>query len=322
LKPSEFTPLSVLELGAICIKIGLPPGVLNIVNGTGQDTGAHISCHPKIQKVSFTGSVGTGVKVMQKAAETIKTITLELGGKSPMIIFPENCDIKAAADWITMGIFFNNGQVCSATSRLIIHKDIKDKVLAEVVKIVNDIRLGDGFSEDADLGPLVNKIQYDKVVEYIKLALSEGGKLICGGVPDTSKEPFSLGYFIPPTIFEVDTTHTIWNEEVFGPVLAVHSFETEEEALQMANDTSFGLAAAVMTQNEEQADRVSNALRAGVVWVNCSQPVIIQAPWGGMKASGIGREMGPWGLNNYLEIKQTCKWISPESGWNWFVRQK
>jgi betaine-aldehyde dehydrogenase len=219
---------------------------------------------------------------------------------------------------LQLEFFFNNGQVCSATSRLIIHHDIKDKVMEAVLKIVTNIKHGDGFS-DAKLGPIVNKLQYDKICGFIQKSIDEGAKLICGGLPDTSKAPFNMGYFIPPTIFEVTQKNTIWKEEVFGPVLSVITFSTEEEALQLANDSTFGLAAAVVTQDKEQAERVTDALRAGIVWINCSQPTIIQAPWGGMKASGIGRELGPWGLNNYLEVKQVCSWTSTEStGWGWF----
>jgi betaine-aldehyde dehydrogenase len=319
LKPSEFTPLSALELAAICIDVGLPAGVVNVINGTGIDAGAPLTVHNKVHKIAFTGSVPTGGHIMKSAASTIKTVTLELGGKSPLIIFPENCDIAAAADWITTGIFFNMGQVCSATSRLIVHHSIKDKIIEAVANIATKIQLGDGFS-GAKCGPVVNKIQYDKVCGYISKSVEEGCRLVCGGLPDTTKAPFDAGFYIPPTVFEVNVNNTIWKEEIFGPVLAVITFDTEEEALHLANDTNFGLAAAVITKDKVQAERVSDALRAGIVWVNCSQPTIIQAPWGGMKASGIGRELGPWGLNNYLEVKQICSWESTEStGWGWFV---
>lgn len=319
LKPSELTPLSALELGAIAQMAGLPPGVLNIVTGYGPEAGAPLAEHPGVDKVAFTGSVLTGSKVMKASADLIKNVTLELGGKSPIIIC-KDADIEQAVEWICFGIFFNGGQVCSATSRLLVHKDLEKVILNRLVEVVNNIVIGNGLDEKTILGPLVSEGQWKKVLNYIETGKREGATLLCGGgVP--KGEQYKGGYYVQPTIFiNVEPHMTIWKEEIFGPVLCCKSFETEQEAIELANNTDYGLGAAVFSTDKETCKRISRAIRSGIVWTNCSQPTYVQAPWGGMKKSGLGRELGKWGLLNYLEVKQVTSWIDKETkSYNWYT---
>jgi betaine-aldehyde dehydrogenase len=293
----------------------LPAAVLNVITGYGPDAGAPIASHPLLSKVAFTGSVATGKRVYQAATESVKRVTLELGGKSPMIIF-DDVDIDNTVEWMMVGIFFNQGQVCSATSRAIVHESIADRLIARFVEAAKKLRLGDGLHPETTLGPLINESQYKKVLDYIETGKREGAKLVYGGLPENADE--LKGYFVAPTVFTgVEEGMTIWKEEIFGPVLSVKTFSTEEEALRLANNTHFGLAAAVMSKDKERCNRVASKLEAGIVWINCSQPTFIQAPWGGKRASGIGRELGPWGLMNYLEVKQVTSYESPEP-YGWF----
>jgi len=322
LKPSELTPLCALEFGGIIHSVGLPKGVLNICPGYGPEAGGALTSHPDIHKVAFTGSVPTGTKVMTSAAATLKRFSLELGGKSPILVFPD-AEIASAVDWISMGIFFNAGQVCSATSRLIVHKDVKDRVLSGLVEVARKIVVGSGLDPNTKLGPLVNESQYQKVLHYIQSGISSGAKLLCGGLPKPEDQNLNQGYFIPPTIFDgVTPDMKIWKEEIFGPVLSVMSFSDPEEAIRLANGTEYGLAAAVMSQSKTTCEDVAKKLDVGICWINCSQPTFIQLPWGGTKKSGIGRELGPWGLDNYLEVKQITSWADPKAkGWGWFINE-
>jgi betaine-aldehyde dehydrogenase len=315
LKPSENTPLSALELAAIASRVGLPRGVFNVVNGYGPSAGTPLIEHPLVSKIAFTGSVPTGSKIAIKAAASIKKCSLELGGKSPIIVF-DDADVDGVADWVSVGIFFNAGQVCSATSRLIIQEGIKDKVLGKLKSVIEGVKIGPGLDPSNKLGPLVNEVQYKKVSDFIKGGIAQGATPITGGVPVDSE-----GYFVKPTIFDnVKPEMTIWREEIFGPVLSVVSFKTIDEALHLANNTEYGLGAAVMSKDKETCKKVVRNLEAGIVWVNCSQPTFVQAPWGGYKQSGIGRELGPWGLENYLETKQVSTWVDEKSkGWGWFM---
>ncbi len=316
LKPSELTPLTALELAAAADKIGLPAGVLNIVTGLGADAGSPLSQHPQVDKLAFTGSVPTGAKIMSAAAADIKNISLELGGKSAFIVF-DDADIDAAVEWILFGIFWNQGQVCSATSRLLVQQGIASKLLERLVEATRAITIGSGLEQGVLLGPLVSKGQLDKVIGFVEQATRSGAKLLTGG-----RRPAHLerGYFIEPAIFDEPAENSIiWREEVFGPLLCVKRFNTEEDAIRMANASRFGLAGAVMSADPQRATRVANGLRAGIVWVNCSQPTFNQAPWGGMKQSGIGRELGRWGLDNYLEVKQVTEYIGTEP-WGWYLK--
>lgn len=316
LKPSELTPLTALELGRIADEVGLPAGVLNIITGTGSDAGAPLTAHKDVRKLAFTGSVPTGRKIMTAAAADIKSISLELGGKSPFIIF-DDADIDAAVEWTLFGIFWNQGEVCSATSRVLVHEDIKAEFLMRLQQAAEQISMGPGDEEGVLLGPLVSHSQYEKVMGFISRAAASGLHPITGGQrPDHLPE----GYFIEPTIYvDVPLDSEVWQEEVFGPVVCVNSFSREDQAVSMANDSPFGLAAAVMSKDLERCSRVANELDAGIIWINCSQPTFVEAPWGGTKHSGIGRELGEWGLNNYLEVKQVTRYVS-DKPWGWYLK--
>lgn len=316
LKPSELTPLSALELARIAHEAGLPAGVLNLVSGLGPDAGAPLAEHPGIDKLAFTGSVPTGSRIMQAAAKDIKNISLELGGKSPFIVFADS-DIEAAVEWIMFGIFWNQGQVCSATSRVLVQRELYAPLLERLRQEAGKVRIGNGMEEGVLLGPLVSQSQYDKVREAISRGREEGARLVHGGERPAG---FAKGFYLQPTIFaDVPEDSWIWNEEIFGPVVCLRPFDDEAEALHAANDSRFGLAAAVMSRDLPRAERVARKLRAGIVWINCSQPTFTEAPWGGYKHSGIGRELGEWGLNNYLETKQITRYDS-EQPWAWYIK--
>ncbi len=316
LKPSELTPLTALHLAQISHEAGLPAGVLNVVPGLGPDAGAPLSEHPGIDKLAFTGSVPTGSRIMQAAARDIKNISLELGGKSPFVIFAD-ADLEAAVEWILFGIFWNQGEVCSATSRVLVERALYEPLLKRLAEEARKITIGNGLQEDILLGPLVNKAQYDKVLQAVARGHEDGARLVCGG-----ERPAGLdkGYYVQPTVFaDVPEDSWIWNEEIFGPVVCVRPFDSEEEAVRSANASRFGLGAAVMSRDLPRCERVARRFRAGIVWINCSQPTFTEAPWGGYKQSGIGRELGEWGLNNYLETKQITRYDS-EQPWGWYIK--
>ncbi|MDT0603900.1 aldehyde dehydrogenase family protein [Thalassotalea castellviae] len=316
LKPSEVTPLTALALAEICQEAELPAGVLNIVTGLGADAGQALVEHPEVDKLAFTGSVPTGSKIMAMAANNIKNVSLELGGKSPLVVF-EDTDIDKAVEWIMFGIFWNQGQVCSATSRVLVAEEIYPKLLARLTQEAEKIIIGSGETHGVLLGPLVNRAQYDKVLAAIERGVKEGATLVCGGERPNTHEK---GYYLKPTILtDMAEDSWIWQEEIFGPVVCIKPFENEKQAIHMANNSRFGLAAAVMSKDLTRCDRVAKAFRAGIVWVNCSQPTFVEAPWGGYKQSGIGRELGEWGLNNYLETKQITRYDS-EKPWGWYLK--
>jgi len=316
LKPSEITPLTALALAEIAEEAKLPKGVLNIVNGLGKDAGQALVEHKKIDKLAFTGSVPTGSKIMAMAAKDIKNISLELGGKSPFVIFADS-DIDKAVEWIMFGIFWNQGQVCSATSRVLVEESLYSELLKRLIAEAKKITIGEGNQQGTLLGPLVNKDQYQKVLAAIDKGINEGAIVATGG---KRPEGFEQGYYLEPTILtDMAEDSWIWQEEIFGPVVCIKPFKTEKQAIAMANNSRFGLAAAVMSRDEARCDRVAKAFRAGIVWVNCSQPTFVEAPWGGYKQSGIGRELGEWGLNNYLETKQITRFNSDEP-WGWYIK--
>jgi len=315
LKPSEYTPLSALELARICHAAGVPSGVVNVVTGYGNAAGARLASHPDVRKIAFTGSVPTGIAVAAAAARDVKSLSLELGGKSPIVVF-DDADLDQVVEWVMFGIFWNQGQVCSATSRLIAQSAIAGPLVDRLAEEAKKITIGDGMGDGVLLGPLVSKAQYDKVLGYIEIGKREA-TLVCGGGRPAG---FNAGYFVEPTIFTSVTPEArIWKEEIFGPVLSVASFKTEDEAVALSNDTEFGLAAAVMTQDLDRAARVADRFEAGVVWINCSQPNFLEPPWGGMKHSGIGRELGRWGLMNFLEPKQITAYRSNDP-WGWYLK--
>lgn len=304
LKPSEVTPLPELELAAIIAESGLPEGVFNLVCGTGLAVGAPLSADPRIAKISFTGSNAVGVQVMQRAAETVKGVSLELGGKSSLLVL-EDADLELAVELACGGGFFNAGQMCSATSRVLVADELADEFLERLQQRAQAIRVADPFEADVEMGALVNQAQYQRVLGHIDRGLSAGAKLVCGG-----NRPAHLprGFFLQPTVFtEVPLDSALWCEEIFGPVLCVRSFSSEDEAIALANDSPFGLVASVVTRNAEAAERVANALQAGLVWLNAPQVIFPQTAWGGYKQSSIGRELGPWGLAAFQEIKHVIR---------------
>lgn len=319
LKPSELTPLTALELARICQDVQLPPGVLNVITGTGPVTGEPLVNHKDVDKVAFTGSTWTGARIMSSSSKFIRNTTLELGGKSPIIVF-DDVELDKAVEWVMFGCFWTNGQICSATSRLLVQESIADRFLARLAEAakaipVVDVTAKENLEKTGLLGPVVSKAQHERVLGYINGAVKEGARVIAGG---RRPEQHSKGYFIEPTILSVTPSMTVWKEEVFGPVLSVTTFKDEKQAMELAHDTEYGLGGAVLSSNKDVCQRVSKALRAGIVWVNCSQPCFVEAPWGGMKRSGIGRELGPWGLDNYLEVKQITTYTSDQP-WSWYT---
>ncbi|MHA3081144.1 aldehyde dehydrogenase family protein [Acinetobacter sp. ANC 5502] len=315
LKPAEATSLTAIELGRIAEKVGLPAGVLNIVTGIGHEIGPYLTAHPDIDKVAFTGSVPVGKQIMRSAAHNVKNLSLELGGKSAFIIFSDS-DLDAAVEWIMFGIFWNQGQVCSATSRVLVQQEIYPELLQRLSAAAQKIKIGNGLDADVKLGPLVNAKQYQQVMQAIRQGQADGVQLLSGG-----QRPAHLphGYYVEPTIFvDVPLEHPLWTDEIFGPVVAIRAFQHEQEAIQLANNSIFGLAGAVMSKDLTRCQRVARKLRAGIIWINCSQPTFTEAPWGGYKQSGIGRELGIWGLENYLEIKQITSYRSDQP-WGWYT---
>lgn len=316
LKPAEVTSLTALELAAVADEAGLPPGVLNIVTGAGSVAGQALIDHKGVDKLAFTGSGPVGSKIMAAAARDIKRVSLELGGKSPFVVF-DDADIDEAVEWIMFGIFWNQGQVCSATSRVLVQERIYDRLLSRLIEETKKIMIGNGLEEGVLLGPLVSRRQYEQVLRAIEAAKAAGATIACGG---KRPEGFDRGYYLEPTILtDVPLESDAWREEIFGPVLCIRPFSTEDEAIELANDSRFGLAAAVMSKDDVRAERVAAAFRAGIVWINCSQPTFTEAPWGGYKESGIGRELGRWGLENYLETKQITRFAAGEK-WGWYIR--
>ena len=304
LKPAEQTPLTALRLGELIQEAGFPDGVVNIVTGFGE-AGAALSAHMDVDKVAFTGSTEVGRKIMQASSGNLKRVSLELGGKSPNIIF-EDADLSKAIPGAIMGIYFNQGQVCAAGSRVYVQKSVYDKVVEEMVNYSKKVRQGAGIELDTEMGPLVSQEQYDRVMNYISLGRSEGAELLCGGGRPADKDK---GYFVQPTVFtSTNDNITIMKEEIFGPVVVVSPFNDVDEIVKRANSTIYGLAAGVWTRDISRAHKVANALKAGRVWVNCYNVMDPAAPWGGYKQSGFGREMGSYALELYTQVKSV--WVS------------
>ncbi len=312
LKPAEQTPISILELARDFEAVGLAPGVVNIVTGDGPGAGAPMVAHPAIRKIAFTGSAEVGKTIMRHAADQLKRVSLELGGKSPNIFFSD-ADFENAVDGALFGTFINQGEVCSAGSRVLVQRDIYKKFVDATAAKAKTIKLGPGMDRDNKMGPLVSAEQRDRVADFLKVGRGEAKLAAGGGRP----KQFDKGWYIEPTIFyDVDNSARIAQEEIFGPVMSVIPFNDEAEAIRIANETQYGLAAAVWTRDIFKAFRVVKSLEAGIVWVNHIQPTFVEAPWGGYKASGFGRELGHWGVEEYLETKQVFINLDEKSiGW-------
>ncbi|MGW4856611.1 aldehyde dehydrogenase family protein [Streptomyces sp. NPDC004288] len=318
IKPSEITPLSTVVLVELLLEAGLPLGAANIVTGPGDTVGARLAEHPDVDLVSFTGGLVSGTKVARAAADSVKKVALELGGKNPNVVFADACatpeDFDTAVDQALNAAFIHSGQVCSAGSRLIVEESLRERFVAELARRAAHIRLGRGTEDGVECGPLVSAAQLARTEEYVASALAEGAVLRAGG-----ERPDGPGYFYRPTVLDrCDRDMRVVREEVFGPVLTVETFRTESEAVALANDTEYGLAGAVWTSDEERASRVAALLRHGTVWINDFHPYLPQAEWGGFGKSGIGRELGPSGLAEYRETKHVYRNLAPRPV-RWFA---
>jgi aldehyde dehydrogenase (NAD+) len=298
LKPAEITPMTALRLGELALEAGLPPGVLNVVPGFGKIAGAALVDHPDVDKVTFTGSPAVGRQILKGAAGNLKRVTLELGGKSANIIFPD-ADLDAAVKAAASGIFFNSGQVCSAGSRILVHAAVYDEVVARLAARAAAIRIGDPRQQGTAMGPLVSDVQMKRVLDYIDIGVREGASLVTGGGRSGDE-----GYFVSPTVFaNVGHDMRISQEEIFGPVAAVIRFDDDEDAIRIANGTRYSLAAGVWSADIARVHRFARRLKAGTVWVNTFGPTDVRLPWGGSRDSGFGREHGDVAVENFTEPK-------------------
>lgn len=317
IKPSEVTPLSTIGLVKLLEEAGVPEGVVNLLLGDGPNVGAHMVSHPDVDLVSFTGGLSTGQRIMAAAAPGVKRVALELGGKNPNIVFAD-ADFDTAVDYALAAAFVHSGQVCSAGSRLIVQSSIHDRFVEELARRADQIKLGNGLDDATECGPLVSAEHREKVERHIAGGIAEGAKLVTGGHRPTEPE-LANGYFLRPTIFAgCRGDMSIVQQEVFGPVVTVERFDTEDEAIRIGNDTEYGLAGAVWTSDASVAQRVANALRHGTIWINDYHPYVPQAEWGGFGKSGIGRELGPAGLHEYREAKHIYHNIRPTQ-MRWFA---
>ncbi len=316
IKPSELTPSTTSLLMDALAEAGVPDGVANIVFGAGATAGGPLSVHPDVDMVSFTGGLATGKRVMANAAETVKRVALELGGKNPNIIFAD-ADLDVAIDNALTAVFLHSGQVCSAGARLLVERSVHDQVVDEIARRADQIRLGGAYDDDAESGALISAAHRDKVEAYVNAAIAEGATLRAGGTRPEG-EKFANGHFFRPTVLDNCTTDmTCVQDESFGPVLTVEVFDTEDEAIALGNDTIYGLAGAVWTTDDDKAQRVARKLRHGTIWINDYHPYVAQAEWGGYKQSGVGRELGDAGLAEYLEHKHIWHNLSPARS-EWF----
>ena len=316
-KPSEITPLSAIALFEIFERAGLPPGTANLVLGPGPSVGAELASSQDVDMITFTGSTVTGQAIARAAVGNLKKVGLELGGKSPNVIFAD-ADLEGAVEWAMVGVFFNQGQVCSAGARILVEASIKDRFVERLAQRARALSIGRGLG-DPDMGAIVSAAQLQKILGFVDRAQTEGAKLVCGGHRHVDGD-CATGYFMQPTILDECTPGMeIVREEVFGPVASIQTFETEEEAIAMANDTRYGLAGGVFTTDGARALRVVKELRAGVTWINCYNPTFNEAPWGGYKMSGYGRDLGVNGLLEYQQVKQVSTNLRP-GPLGWYTR--
>lgn len=316
MKPSEITPLTTIRITELAAEAGVPHGVINTVLGPGNTVGATLAESPDVDMISFTGGIATGKRIIQAASENIKKIALELGGKNPHIIFAD-AEFDIAVDAVLNGVFFHAGQICSAGARLMIEDSIHDWFVEALVARMDKIRLGDAFNEQTQMGPLISGEHRKKVETYVEIARQEGARCLLGGSRPKEKD-LEAGFFYSPTLLTDCTDEMkIVQEEVFGPVISVERFKNEKEAIERANSTIYGLSAGFWTQDADRAHRVSKALRFGTVWVNDFNIYFTQAPWGGFKQSGMGRELGKYGLEEYTELKHIFQNHNPKA-LNWF----
>jgi betaine-aldehyde dehydrogenase len=315
LKPSEVTPLTTIALMRLLEEAGTPKGVANLVLGGGSSVGAAMTAHPEVDLVSFTGGLETGRRIMESAASGVKNIALELGGKNPNVVF-DDADFDTALDYALDAAFLHSGQICSAGSRLLVQHGVHDRFVTELAARAEAIRLGDGLEPLTEAGPLSSAEHRDKVERYFEIAQKDGARLVTGGRRPEDPQ-LAYGYFLLPTIYaDCARDMRIVQEEVFGPIVTVERFHTEEEAVELANDTRYGLAGGVWTNDAGRAQRVAERLRHGTVWINDFRPYVPQAEWGGFGRSGIGRELGPTGLREYQEAKHIYHNLQPApSGW-------
>jgi len=301
LKPSEYTPLTALYLAKLIRDCGFPPGVVNIVNGYGADAGATLASHPLVRKIAFTGSTAVGRQIMKSAADSnLKKVQLELGGKSPVIVW-HDVNPKEAARIATFAVFHNNGQICTAGSRTFVHEKIFDEFVKAAADIANSMKIGDPLDPSVQMGPLVNKIQFEKVLNYIKVGLEEGGKMVAG----SAERARPVGYFVKPTVF-VGLEHSksrLACEEIFGPVMTIFKFSDKEQVIKMANSSEYGLSSGVITKNINLAFELSDRIHSGAVMVNVYHMTAANAEFGGVKSSGIGRENGEEGVKSWTTTK-------------------
>ncbi|GAB6904794.1 betaine aldehyde dehydrogenase, NAD-dependent [Desulfosarcina cetonica] len=318
MKPSEITPLTTIKIAELAHEAGFPTGVVNLVLGPGVEVGAELAENPDVDLVSFTGGIATGKTIMRAAAGNVKKVALELGGKNPHIIF-DDADFDLALDYVLNGVFFHAGQICSAGARVMVQDGLHDRFVEALTARMQRIVLGNGFDDGVQMGPLISAAHRDKVEKYVAIAMEEGARLVLGGARPADPA-LAQGFFYRPTLF-VDCTNDmrIVQEEVFGPVISVERFKTEEEAVRRANSTIYGLSAGFWTRDADRMARVSRALRFGTVWINDFNVYFVQAPWGGYRQSGLGRELGRMGLDEYTEVKHIYRNHRPQPV-NWFGR--
>ena len=316
-KPAELTPLTSLRIAELVAEVGFPPGVVNVVPGKGHVAGAHLAAHPQVQKIAFTGSTEVGRSIVQASAGNLKRIQLELGGKGANIVFPD-ADLPAAVNGSAFAVFHNQGQACIAGSRLILHQDIADEFLDRFLELARSIRIGDPLDPATEMGPLTSPEHRDRVMGYVKVAVDEGGEILLGGkAPDAAG--LSAGCYVEPTVVRAGADDRVSREEVFGPFVVVTTFHDEDEAVEIANGTEYGLGGGLWTRDLQRAHRVAHALESGMVWVNSYKRVNPGSPFGGLRNSGYGREMGFEAMHEYTDARSV--WVNVDADLpSWYPR--